>query len=93
VENGNPQSVVNTAWACATLRINSPEMFEAIEKRAEWLVENGNPQDVANTVWACAKLNVKSPKIFEAIEKRAEWLVEKGNPQCRQHYPGFRHVA
>jgi hypothetical protein len=91
VENGNPQSVVNTAWACATLRINSPEMFEAIEKRAEWLVENGNPQDVANTVWACAKLNVKSPKIFEAIEKRAGG--EGQSSKCRQHYPGFRHVA
>jgi hypothetical protein len=30
VENGNPQEIANTAWACATLGIKSPKIFDAI---------------------------------------------------------------
>jgi hypothetical protein len=33
VENGNPQHIANTAWACVTLGVSNPKMLEAIKKK------------------------------------------------------------
>jgi hypothetical protein len=45
VENGKPQNVANTAWACATLGFQSPRLFSEIDRRASWLIEEGKPQE------------------------------------------------
>jgi hypothetical protein len=81
VEEGSPQNVANTAWACATLGFQSPKLFSEIERRASWLVKEGTPQAVANTAWACATLGFQSPRLFSEIERRASWLVEDGKEQ------------
>jgi hypothetical protein len=49
VEEGMPQAIANTAWACDMLGFQSPRLFSEIKRRASWLVEEGKPQEVANT--------------------------------------------
>ena len=89
-QEGNPQDVANTAWACATLGFEAPNLFAEIERQSKWLVEKGNPQDVANTAWACATLGFEAPKLFAEIERRSEWLVREGNSTgCCQHSLGM----
>ena len=69
VEEGEPQAVANVAWSCARLEFESPNLFDEIEHRSQWLVEEGNPQNVANTAWACATLGFEAPNLFAEIEQ------------------------
>jgi hypothetical protein len=73
--------VANTAWAFATLGVQAPALFDAVDKHGDWLVTEGTPQAVANTVWAFATLGVKASSLFDAVDNRSDWLVKKGNPQ------------
>lgn len=82
VENGNPQAIANTAWACANLEVRCTALFEAINEKAAYLVENGNGQSIANTAWACATLGIYCPALFKAIDQEASYLVENGTPQA-----------
>jgi hypothetical protein len=82
VEEGKPQTVANSVWACATLGVKAPALFAELDKNATWLVEQGDPQAVANSVWACATLGVKAPALFAELNKNATWLVEQGDPQA-----------
>ena len=76
------QAVANIAWACATLRHSAPNLLNAIDARADWLVEEGTPQAVANTAVAFFKLGRNAPNLMAAIEERAGRLVEQGSPQA-----------
>jgi len=75
VEQGTPQNVANTAWACATLGFEAPNLFANIEHESKWLVEEGTLQAVAKTAWACATLGFQAPNLFAEIERQSEWLV------------------
>jgi len=79
--HGNIQSISNTAWACATLGVDCPSLFKAINEKAPFLAENGNSQAIANTALACATLGVKCPSLFKAINVNASFLAENGKPQ------------
>ena len=81
VENGEPQAVASTAWACAVLKIQSPSLFRSIEDNAARIVKNEDMQATAIVAWSCAKLGVQAPSLFRAIDDRAAWLVENGTPQ------------
>jgi len=81
VEKGKPQAIANTAWACATLSFEAPNLFAKIEEHSKWLVEEGDPQAVANTAWACATLGFEAPNLFAEIERQSKWLVKEGKPQ------------
>ena len=80
-ENGTPQNISNSVWACAKLGIKSPNLFGELETNATWLVENGNPQNIANCVWACATLGIKSTNLFGELERNSTRLVENGTQQ------------
>ena len=80
-EHGNTQGVANCVWACGTLGLESPNLFQLLDQRSEWLFENGTPQAVANCVWACGSLRCESPNLFRLLDQRIEWLFENGNPQ------------
>jgi hypothetical protein len=71
VEEGDPQHVANSVWACAKLGVAAPMLFDALNKNDKWLVE-GDPQNVANSVWACATLGVAAPMLFNALNKNAK---------------------
>ena len=82
MESGTLQAVANTAWACAQLGFEAPNLFSEIEYESKWLVKEGTPQAVANTAWACATLGFEAPNLFAEIERRSKWLVEEGDPQA-----------
>ena len=82
VKEGSPQAIANTAWACATLGFEAPNLFAEIDRRSNWLVKEGNPQDVANTAWACATLGFEAPNLFAEIDRHSNWLVKEGSPQA-----------
>jgi hypothetical protein len=54
VKEGNPQDVSITAWACATLGFEAPNLFAEIDQCSNWLIKEGSPQAVATIAWACA---------------------------------------
>jgi hypothetical protein len=80
-KEGKPQDVSNTAWACATLGFEAPNLFAEIDRRSNWLVKEGNPQNVANTAWACATLGFEAPNLVAEIDRHSNWLVKEGSPQ------------
>jgi hypothetical protein len=83
LENGNPQSIANIAWAVGRIGgVPSPYLFQEIEKHASYLVENGSPQSISNTAWAFGKLKIPAPALFKKIDERASFLVENGTPQA-----------
>jgi hypothetical protein len=86
VQEANPQSLSNTAWAFGKLggRGGLPSsstnlFFEALEERSTWFVENGKPQELAGMAWSCAKLGIRSPKFFAQIEEDSARMMERGN--------------
>eukprot|EP00978_Attheya_sp_CCMP212_P000883 scaffold1892_cov47-Attheya_sp.AAC.2 len=81
VQEGDPQQIANTVWACATLEIESPILFSQVEKHAKWFVQESNSQGIANTVWAFATLGVASPILFSQVETHAKLFVQEGTPQ------------
>ena len=81
MEEGNPQTVANSAWACATLGYEAPELFAEIEHHSKWLVEEGKPQEVVNTVWAFATLGYEASELFIELDQHADRLIEHGNLQ------------
>ena len=50
----NPQNLVNTAWAFATLRQKDALLFAALTTAAERCMGDLSPQELANTSWAFA---------------------------------------
>ena len=54
MEEGNPQDVANTAWACATLGYEALELFIELDRHADRLIEHANPQEISNTCYAIA---------------------------------------
>lgn len=84
VQEGNPQTVANIAWACAVLGVHLPTFFSEIDRNAKRFVEEAYPQEIANVVWACATLGVvdDSPQLFEELEQCSEWFVSEGSPQA-----------
>ena len=70
------QSVANISWAMARIGVRSPGVFEAISKRADWLVDNGSPQAINNIIWAFATSKVIGRRMFTAVEERACYLVD-----------------
>jgi hypothetical protein len=81
MEHGNPQDIAHCIWACGTLGIEAPNLFQLLDKRAPWLMEHGNPQDIANCTWACGTLGIDAPNLFQLLDDRAEWLMENGTAQ------------
>jgi len=81
VEEGLPQGIANTAWACGRLGVLSYSLFYEIEKHAEWYVSEANVQEITNTVWACATLGLQSPGLFSGVERRAEDIVRDSKAQ------------
>jgi hypothetical protein len=83
----HPMDISNTVWAFATLgRRDAPNLFTAIDARADWLVAKGKPQEIANTAWAFATLRRDAPKLLAAIDERGAWLVrESKHPQDVSH--------
>ena len=41
VDSGNPQEAANCIWACGKLGINSPNLFQLLDKCAQWFVDHG----------------------------------------------------
>ena len=82
VEDRSPISVSLTAWSVATMNVDCPELFAAIDRHASHLVKHGNSQTMANTVWACAKLQTPCPAFFRAVDEQAERLVQDGHVQA-----------
>lgn len=66
-ENNDPQDIVNCAWACASLEIESPNLFRLLDQNAEWLLENGNQQQLSNCAWACGVLGVQAPNLSRLL--------------------------
>jgi hypothetical protein len=81
VENGKAQHVSNTCWAFATLGIQAPSLFDAVDKSGQWVVKEGTTQAIANICWAFATLGIQAPSLFDAVDKRGQWLVENGTIQ------------
>jgi hypothetical protein len=81
VDSGLPQTIANTAWAFAKLRINAPILLKKIEDRASFLMESGKPHEIVNTAWAFARLDTRAPIFFRKVEERASFLVKNGDPQ------------
>ena len=44
MENGNPQNVANTAWACATLGYEAPFLFDQLDRHLDRRLEKWNAQ-------------------------------------------------
>jgi hypothetical protein len=78
VKEGNRQEIANTAWACATLGIQSPKLFSEIEKQSSWILKEGRPQAVANTAWACA--------ICDFLRREDELMTELMNHKRSTSY-------
>ena len=66
-ENDDPQDIVNCAWACASLEIESPNLFRLLDQHAEWLLKNGNQQQLSNCAWACGVLGVQAPNLSRLL--------------------------
>jgi len=81
VEDGNAISVSLTAWSVATMKLDCPPLFGAIELHASHLVKTGNPQTVANTVWSFATMRIDCLRFLDCIDQHAVSLVDNGNPQ------------
>ena len=81
VECGNPQDIANAAWAVATMRIESPQLFDAIDKDPACVIADGNAQGIANTAWAFATLGIQCPNLFKAIDKDPACVIAGGNAQ------------
>ena len=71
----------NSVWACATLGVRAPKLFEALDQLSDRLLPDGAPQAISNSVWACATLRVKAPRLFEALDQESDRLVRDGTPQ------------
>jgi very-short-patch-repair endonuclease len=81
-ERGNPQDIANTVWAVATMGIESPLLFEAINTHPACIIADGTPQEIANTAWAFATLKSDGKAFFGAVDECASRLVrEEGTPQ------------
>ena len=68
-------------WACATLRVKAPKLFEGLDRHNDRLLREGSPRTVANSVWACAALRVKAPKLFKGLDHHSDRLLREGTPQ------------
>ena len=71
IQTGTSQNIANTAWSCATLRVECPLLFEAIGTTALPRLRKGTLQHISSTAWACATLRVECPSLFEAIDNDA----------------------
>lgn len=82
VEDGNPISVSLTAWSVATMELDTPQLFEAIDRHAKHLTRLGNPQTMSNTAHACARVGRRCSAFFHAVDAEAERLVDEGSLQA-----------
>ena len=82
VECGNPQNIANTAWAVATMRIETPQLFDAIDKDPACVIADGTAQTIANTAWAFATLGIECPNLFKAIDKDPACVIADGTAQA-----------
>ena len=63
----NPQSLANTAWACATAAEIDTSLFAALSAAAVQRMGGFNPQNLANTAWAFATAGQNDPSLFAAL--------------------------
>jgi hypothetical protein len=82
VQNGNLLTVLNTAWAFATLSVPAPNLFSEIDKRASSLIKTAKPREVSNLAWAFAKARCPAPNLTKEIDNRSAFLVEYGDPRA-----------
>eukprot|EP00933_Yihiella_yeosuensis_P021958 TRINITY_DN1729_c0_g1_i5.p1 TRINITY_DN1729_c0_g1~~TRINITY_DN1729_c0_g1_i5.p1 ORF type:complete len:286 (-),score=69.98 TRINITY_DN1729_c0_g1_i5:70-927(-) len=61
------QSLANTAWAFATLRVLDHPLFDAIASQASCIIDDFAPQALANTAWAYGTLSISNELLAESI--------------------------
>jgi len=57
-EEFSPQSVANTAWSFAVLKVYDQTLFGSLKQLGLELASHFNAQNVSNTVWALAVVQV-----------------------------------
>ena len=77
----NPQELVDTVWAFATLAVVDSVPLQAVRPAAVLHIWEFNPQDLANTARAMATLVVEDSALLEAMRPAA--VLQSGSSSLR----------
>ena len=66
IDSFNSQDISNLVWAHAERRHSSPELFDALEARAQQILRRFGPEELSMTLWGYASLDHKAPRLVEA---------------------------
>lgn len=69
----NPQNLVHCAWACGKLYIESPKLFQLLNKHAELLLVTRKSARHCNLFFACGAVGIEVLALVKLFDERAEW--------------------
>eukprot|EP00668_Euglena_longa_P005907 GGOE01006976.1.p1 GENE.GGOE01006976.1~~GGOE01006976.1.p1 ORF type:complete len:906 (-),score=211.58 GGOE01006976.1:1492-4173(-) len=61
------QGVADLIWACATMRVENPDLLEAMQLQLQLQEAPPPPEDVARIAWCLAVLGVDQPAFFSLL--------------------------
>ena len=69
-------------WACGTLGIGSPTLFQLLNERADWSFDKGSQLEIAKLrMRACYVANSHSPGFFSALVRCLDIALVEANYQ------------
>eukprot|EP00820_Chromera_velia_P011269 Cvel_22452.t2-p1 / transcript=Cvel_22452.t2 / gene=Cvel_22452 / organism=Chromera_velia_CCMP2878 / gene_product=hypothetical protein / transcript_product=hypothetical protein / location=Cvel_scaffold2207:13491-15314(-) / protein_length=608 / sequence_SO=supercontig / SO=protein_coding / is_pseudo=false len=67
-----------SVWACATMRLPAPPLFDAVVSQRDRLAREGGSQDHSLTLWAFATAGVRAVSLFQSIDAHCDRTVREG---------------